>query len=149
LGAGLFGDSNGRFKWRTTQFTTCVSRAVAQLWDVKRTKPHFEFMPSRFGSSGEPTPLGPEKSGDEGGIDSSKRYDVYCHRHGNASLMVYRNVLFKRATPLFRRDDAYGKFGEFVELEQASGQTFFVSRMSIFVFCEHGTHLPVEVISGD
>jgi hypothetical protein len=106
----------------------------------------FDFMPSRFGSSGEPTPPRPESSGDGAGIDSSKKYDVYCHRHGHDSLMVYRSVLFKRATPLFSRDDAYAKVGEFVELEAESGQTFYVSRMSIIAFCEHGTKLPVENI---
>lgn len=80
------------------------------------------------------------------GIDASKRYDVYCHPHGHAKLMVYRNILFKRATPLFSRDDAYARVGEFVELQQTTGQTFFVSRMSIIAFCEHGTELPVESI---
>jgi hypothetical protein len=103
-------------------------------------------MPSRFGSSSEPAPKGPENSGDVRGIDASKRYDVYCHRYGYAKLMVFRNILFKRATPLFGRDDAYARVGEFVELQQTSGQTFFVSRMSIIAFCEQGTELPIESI---
>jgi hypothetical protein len=101
-------------------------------------------MPSRVGSSGEPAPPGPESSGEGEGIDSSKRYDVYCHRHGHASLMVYRNVLFKRATPLFSQKDAYAKLGEFVELQHTSGQKIFILRMSIIAFCEHGETLPVE-----
>ena len=104
-------------------------------------------MPSRFdppsGSPPNPEPRPPEG----GGIDASKRYDVYCHRYGNERLMVYRNVAFVRATPLFTRDDAYSKIGEFVELKQADGRTFFLSRMSIIAFCEHGTRLPAEFLA--
>ena len=98
-------------------------------------------MPSRF----DPPPPNPKPQPTEGGgVDATKRYDVYCHRHGQASLMVYRDVAFIRATPLFTRDDAYSRIGEFVELKQVNGQTFFVSRMSIIAFCEHGTNLPAE-----
>jgi len=64
------------------------------------------------------------------GIDSSKRYDVYCTLRGGATV-VYRNVLIKRATPLFVKDDALSKVGEFVELEQADGKSVFVMRDGI------------------
>ena len=61
--------------------------------------------------------------------------------------MVYRNVLVKGLTGLFSRDDVYSRVGEFVELETAQGQPFFVSRMSVIAICEHGTTLPVEFLS--
>lgn len=60
--------------------------------------------------------------------------------------MVFRDVVFVRATPLFTREDAYAKIGEFVEIKQANGRTFFLARMSIIAFCEHGTQLPVESV---
>ncbi len=61
--------------------------------------------------------------------------------------MVYRNVVLKRATAMFSRDDAYSKIGEFVELERVNGRKFFVSRMSVIAFCEHGDELPADYIS--
>ena len=103
-------------------------------------------MPSRF--TPRPEPEGepkPQRSRDLG-IDSSKRYDVYCTMRTGATV-VYRNVLLKRATPLFVPDDAYSKIGEFVELEQTNGKPVFVSRMSVEAVCEHGTRLPAEPIS--
>lgn len=101
-------------------------------------------MPSRFEPSEEPS--NPQKSGEGEGIDSTKRYDVYCHRHGHPQLMVYRNVVFKRATPLFSCGDAYSRIGEYVELQQGNGHTVFVSRMSIIAFCEHGTELGAQSV---
>ena len=96
-------------------------------------------MPSRFdrheGTPPDPQPPRPETDG----IDTAKRYDVYCHRHGQPATTVYRSVLFKRITELFPKPDAYSRIGEFIELEQADGSTLFVSRMSVFAFCEHGT----------
>jgi len=64
-------------------------------------------------------------------IDLSKRYDVYC-TEGN-QLVVYRNVLFKGMKKL----QDFTVF-EFVELEQADGQTIFVARNSVIKFFEHG-----------
>jgi hypothetical protein len=58
--------------------------------------------------------------------------------------MVYRNVVFRRATPLFTREDAYSKIGEYVELQHGNGHTVFVSRMSIIAFCEHGIELGAQ-----
>jgi|SRR5437867_267672 len=103
-------------------------------------------MPSRLtpdpGPEGEPTPEPPK----ELGIDSKKRYDVYCTMRTGANV-VYRNVLIKRATPLFVPDDAYSRIGEYVELEGTDGKPVFVSRMSVEALCEHGTPLPAEPIS--
>jgi hypothetical protein len=103
-------------------------------------------MPSRF----DPPPGSPEeKPSKPDGIDATKRYDVYCHRHGQAAGVVYRNVLFKRTTELFPKPDAYGRIGEFIELEQADGSSLFVSRMSVHAFCEHGAQPHGEPFSSE
>lgn len=68
-------------------------------------------------------------------VDISKRYDVYC-REGDHQV-VYRNALFKGAKTLFPRGE-FDPFSEYMELEQADGQTIFVSRSSVIKFCEHG-----------
>lgn len=71
---------------------------------------------------------------------------MYCTLRGCATV-VYRNVLIKRATPLFVKDDAVSKVGEFVELEQADGKSVFVSRMSVEAICDHGSRLPAEPVA--
>jgi len=70
-------------------------------------------------------------------IDSTKRYDIYC-TEGNNNVVVYRNALFKDTKNLFVKKK-YANFSEFVELEQADGQTIFVSRFSIIKFCGTGS----------
>ncbi len=103
-------------------------------------------MPSRFNPEPEPNP-GPKAQPPENlGIDSRKRYDVYCALRSGATV-VYRNVLIKRATPLFVKDDALSKVGEFVELEQADRKSVFVSRMSVEAICDHGSRLPAEPVA--
>ena len=68
-------------------------------------------------------------------VDISKRYDVYC-QEGNQQV-VYRNALFKGVKTLFQKEDS-DLWAEYMELEQADGQTVFVSRSSVIKFCEHG-----------
>jgi hypothetical protein len=104
-------------------------------------------MPSRFDSP-EGTPPNPQQTGVDG-IDLKKRYDVYCHRHGHSRLMVYRDVLFKRAAHIFEPDNPYSRIGEFLELQDVKGRTFCVSRVWVIAFCEHGTELPGESIALD
>lgn len=79
-------------------------------------------------------------------VDTSKRYDVYCTEQ-TQEVVVYRNALFKGAKSLFpkHRDDS---LSEFVELEQADGQTLFVARYSIIKFCEPGITPTPETIPG-
>src|SRR5664280_608222 len=69
-------------------------------------------------------------------VDTGKRYDVYCTEQ-TQQVVVYRNALFKGAKSLFpkHRDDS---LSEFVELEQADGQTIFLARYSIMKFCQPG-----------
>jgi hypothetical protein len=102
-------------------------------------------MPSRFDPQPEPNPRPEAQPPHELGIDSSKRYDVYCTLRGEATV-VYRNVRIKRTTPLFVKDDALSKIGEFVELEQADGNSIFVSRMSVEAICGYGSRLPAEAV---
>ena len=68
-------------------------------------------------------------------VDIRKRYDVYC-QEGNQQF-VYRNVLFKGVRTLFQKEDS-DLWAEYLELEQAGGQTVCVSRSSVIKFCEHG-----------
>ena len=68
-------------------------------------------------------------------VDASKRYDVYCSQ-GNQEIVVYRNALFKGGKRLFQTDPHH-LLSEFLELEQAGGQTSFIARSSILKFCEH------------
>ncbi len=49
--------------------------------------------------------------------------------------MVYRNVLFKGMKKLFQKD--FDARIEFIELEEADGQTVFVTRYSVMKFREH------------
>jgi hypothetical protein len=84
-------------------------------------------------------PLEPEPQ-----IDTRKRYDVYCIEP-NRETVVYRNALFKGAGTLLPRPGGR-MYPDFVEVEQANGQSIFVSRTSIFRFCEPGTALVAEVV---
>jgi ATP-dependent Clp protease ATP-binding subunit ClpA len=79
-------------------------------------------------------------------VDVSKRYDVYCTER-DREVVVYRNALFKGTKVLFPKD-RYDTLSQFVELEQADGQTIFVARYSVFKFCEHGVTPNPETISG-
>jgi len=79
-------------------------------------------------------------------VDTSKRYDVYCTEQ-TQELVVYRNALFKGARSLFPRHQN-DSLSEFVELEQADGQTLFVARYSVIKFCEPGVTPTLETIPG-
>lgn len=103
-------------------------------------------MPSRFNPQPEPNPGTKPQPPENLGIDSGKRYDVYCTLRGGGTV-VYRNVLIKRATPLFVKDDALSRVGEFVQLEEADGKSIFVSRMSVDAICDHGRKLPAEPVT--
>lgn len=77
-------------------------------------------------------------------FDASRRYDVYC-REQRQEMVVYRNVLFLGRTsffPRFRDDPA----ADFLELEQANGQRFFIARSTIIKFCEHGATPGFDVV---
>jgi len=79
-------------------------------------------------------------------VDTTRRYDVYCTER-NQEVVVYRNVLFKGRKSLFKKGQ-HDTLSEFLEIEQADGQTIFVSRFSIIKFCEHGVTPGPESVSG-
>ncbi len=89
-------------------------------------------MPSPFTYPGFPEPT--KRGQDE--IDKSKRYDLYCSRMGN-EVIVYRNVLIKAKKTLFP-ESRYNYIDSFIELEQANGETIYISHMAIVAICEHG-----------
>ncbi len=70
-------------------------------------------------------------------VDTTKRYDVYCAEREQT--VVHRNVLFKSARKLFPKSRPE-ILSEFIELEQADGQTIFVTRSSLLKFCPHVTN---------
>jgi hypothetical protein len=70
-------------------------------------------------------------------VNLSKRYDVHC-TDWSQGVTIHRNVRFKGVKHLFAKSQ-YDALSGYVELEQADGQTHFVSRSSIIRFCEHGT----------
>ncbi len=69
-------------------------------------------------------------------VDTSRRYDVYCAESG-PEIVVYRNALFKSAQGLFARSPSE-RLSDFLELEQANGQTIFIRRTAVLKFCEPG-----------
>ena len=75
-------------------------------------------------------------------IDTRKRYDVYCIEP-NREVVVYRNALFKAASTLLPPPGGR-MYPDFVELEQANGQSIFISRGSILRFCEPGAAVVAE-----
>jgi len=77
----------------------------------------------------------PQKSQREP-VDISKQYDVYC-QEGNQQV-VYRGALFKGIKTLFQKEDS-DLCAEYMELQQADGQTIFIARQSVIKFSEHGT----------
>ena len=62
-------------------------------------------------------------------------------------MVVYRNARFRGAGSLLLPPAARTGFSEFVELEQANGQSVFISRHFIFRFCEPGTEPAPEVVA--
>jgi hypothetical protein len=69
-------------------------------------------------------------------LDLTRRYDIYC-RDGDKQTL-YRNAVFKGVKTLFPRKE-WDFSAEYLEIEQADGDTIFINRMSIIKFCEHGT----------
>jgi hypothetical protein len=89
-------------------------------------------------------PQDPKQPDPESKVDITKRYDVYCARH-NQETVVYRNVLFKGGKTLFSTGQ-FDVISQFLELEHANGERVFISRHGITGFCEHGKTLGAEVI---
>ena len=91
---------------------------------------------------------GPNPPPTQAQIDISKRFDVYCIEP-NRGIVVYRNALFKGAAVLFPAAGGRTFHPDYVELEQANGQSIFFTRSSIVRFCEPGTTLVAEVVTSN
>jgi len=91
-------------------------------------------------------PENPEIPDPGSSVDLTKRYDVYCSRP-NQQTVVYRNVLFKGARQLFSTNK-FDVLSHFLELELPDGQSFFITRHGITAFCEHGKKLGEEFRDG-
>jgi hypothetical protein len=89
-------------------------------------------------------PPSPSEQGPQ--IDTSKRYDVYCHEPIQG-VVVYRSALFKGTGLLLPSAGGRITHQDFVELEQANGQTIFLTRHSIFRFCVAGTAIVAETLT--
>jgi ATP-dependent Clp protease ATP-binding subunit ClpA len=106
--------------------------------DVETTRQHIlEALDPNFSPALETTvPVKESKSQEprSAAVDINKRYDVYC-REGNEEV-VYRNARFRSVRTLLKKEE-YDFLADYVELEQASGETLFVARFLITRFCEH------------
>jgi hypothetical protein len=78
-------------------------------------------------------------------VDTSKRFDVYCREVGERTI-VYRNARFKGVQRLLSTQK-FDVMSDFYDLELAGGQSIFISRMSVFKFCEHGVEPVAEVVA--
>jgi hypothetical protein len=116
-----------------------VDLEKTRLEILKELDPNFEPAPDTAKTSPSRMTTGPTKStsppqGEP--VDTSKRYDVHC-TDWSQGVTVYSNVRFKGMKHLFQKSQ-YDALSGYLELEQADGQTIFVSRSSIIKFCEHG-----------
>jgi ATP-dependent Clp protease ATP-binding subunit ClpA len=98
----------------------------------------------RPGSEMPQNPASPKPQGNA--IDTTKRYDVYCSER-TQEIVVYRSALFKGTKDLFKKNQ-YDIRSDYLELEQADGQTIFIARLSVIKFCEHGVTPGPESVSG-
>jgi ATP-dependent Clp protease ATP-binding subunit ClpA len=94
---------------------------------LKELDPNYSPPPQK-----EPMPQNPKPEREP--IDLTRRYDVYCWEGDQE--MVYRNVLFKGIKTLFKQKD-FDPFADFMELQDADGQTIFIARTAIKKFREH------------
>ena len=109
--------------------------AIKHILLSQKPTAHIEFH-----AAPEQTPVTPEPQ-----MDTSKRYDIYCvepHRQ----VVVYRNTRFKGGGSLLSAPSSRTLVSQFIELEQANGQSVFVARHSVIRFCEPGTTLTGEVV---
>lgn len=120
-----------------------VDTEKTRLEVLKNLDPNFPLMSVVANPSGIPQ-IATVRKRQIDSIDTSKRYDVYC-RERSQEVVVYRSALFKGRSKLL----STGQFdlgAEFLELEQANGQTIFLSLTSVIRFCDHGTEVVGEII---
>jgi hypothetical protein len=103
---------------------------------------HTETFAKKTSTEPNPLPvLAPPNTASEP-VDLTQRYDVYCVER-NEIMIVHRNVRFRSARSLIPQSDA-DPTSDFVELEQADGQTVFVAKSTITRFCAPGVKMDME-----
>jgi ATP-dependent Clp protease ATP-binding subunit ClpA len=115
-----------------------AARVMANIGlDVERTR---QAVMSELNPNHEPRSIKPPSATPKPlhttypeGIDTSKRYDVYCSELNQE--VVYRGVLFKSVRKLFQHNQ-YDTASQYVELEHEDGRKIFVSRSLIIKFYE-------------
>jgi ATP-dependent Clp protease ATP-binding subunit ClpA len=112
---------------------------------LKELNPNFEDKAMDANPSDTPQKMEPPKP-QRDSIDTTKRYDVYCTERNQQ--VVYRNALFKGTKSLLQKGQ-YRVFYEFLEIEQADGQTVFIARTSIIKLCEPGVTPKPEIVPGE
>jgi hypothetical protein len=112
---------------------------------LRELDPNFSLQADKFKNKTPEETIMPSPNPEPDSIDTNKRYDVYCTER-NQEVVVYRNARFKGLKRLYQTAQ-YDIVAQFIELEQADGQTIFLSRTSIIKFCEHGLTPSAETIS--
>jgi len=119
-----------------------VNTELTRQHVLKELNPNFSPTPDSTILPPEPEAQEPQRDA----IDIGRRYDVYC-RQGNREV-VYRNARIKKVRTLLKQRSG-DSLSEYLELEQADGQTIFVARWFVMKFCEHATPPAPEKGSGE
>ena len=84
---------------------------------------------------------------DSNAVDIGKRYDIYV-AETLTRIVVYRGAFFRGVKEL-EKTNRLDISAEFMEIEQATGETVFLRRHSIIKFCEAGSKLTGELVAGE
>jgi ATP-dependent Clp protease ATP-binding subunit ClpA len=103
---------------------------------------HTETFAKKTSAEPNPSPVSTLPNTVTEPVDLTQHYDVYCAER-NEILIVHRNVRFRSARSLIPQGDTE-QTSDFVELEQADGQTVFVAKSTIIRFCAPGAKLDME-----
>jgi ATP-dependent Clp protease ATP-binding subunit ClpA len=151
---GLLGEGEGLAALVLKNFEVDIELTRQEI--LKELDPNYQgAAPGTEPTTSHPTPIptkaevprnAPSPKPQREAIDTSKRYDVYCTERSD-EVVVYRNALFKGRKGLFSGSQ-YDMLSDFFELEQADGQTVFVTRRSVIKFCEPGTTPGPEAAPG-
>jgi hypothetical protein len=134
---GLLGEGDGVACRILTNLNVAIEQTRQEI--LKELDPDFSSAAEDMTMKSNAEPPGNASQS----VDITKRYDLYCRDHDRE--VVYRNALLKGIRTLFKARE-YDTFSEYMEVEQANGQTVFISRHSISRFCEPGVNPTPEVV---
>jgi ATP-dependent Clp protease ATP-binding subunit ClpA len=117
------------------QTRTEILRELDPNFSINRLEEQINTAPKEASAMQPRDELPQDRKPDSAG--AGKRYDIYCIER-STEMIVYRNAIFKGIKRLLNSSQQ-DSMGQFIELEQANGQTIFVSRFSVIKFCEPGT----------